>query len=225
MRLFQLEQYLAKLEANRDSDLRFCQLLEALMEGLFLKDENYPCHSIESRPKSLLSAREKIQRKGYENPDEEMVDLIGLRIIMYYDSHVDYVVGVLRRELTVVEEHTEDKRSAGGGKPDGYRSYHVVARLNGTRATLPEWGDFPNRLFEIQVRSILAHAWAAIDHSMEYKRAGKISPASKALLRTIASNLREADERFNELRDLEDMNRSAGALNPVSERYWWETER
>lgn len=222
MRLFQLEQFLAKLESNRERDVRFCQLLEALMEGLFLEDENYPCHSIESRPKSLSSVREKIQRKGYENPDEELVDLIGLRIIMYYDSHVDYVVGVLGRELSVVAEHTEDKRSAGVEKPDGYRSYHVVARLDDKRAALPEWRDFPNRLFEIQVRSILAHAWAAIDHSMEYKRAGKITPASKALLRTIATNLREADKQFNELRDLEDINRSAETLKPAAERYWWE---
>ncbi len=223
MRLFELESYISQVAGRRDLDTQFCSQLQALMEGLFLDDNSHPCHSIESRPKELMSVREKIQRKGYTHPDSQMTDLIGLRVIMYYDAHVDYVVEVLRREFNVDESHTVDKRSAGPGRPEGYRSFHVVAQLDSDRVKLTEWSQNADRYFEIQVRSILAHAWAAIDHSLEYKRAGGASEKGKEILALIASNLREADEQFNELRVVEDLTRVREGESSAPRVRWWDS--
>lgn len=66
------------------------QMLPALdafrlqLEGLvrvLLAAEGRPVHHIESRCKSAEGFREKITRKGYDAPLQQMTDMVGLRII------------------------------------------------------------------------------------------------------------------------------------------------
>ena len=51
----------------------------------------------------------------------------------------------------------------------GYTSVHLVVRTKGSLSTSPRYPDLRNKWFEIQVRSILEHAWAEIEHEVVYK--------------------------------------------------------
>ena len=51
----------------------------------------------------------------------------------------------------------------------GYASVHYIASLKGSRTSSPEYSRFQNIKFEVQIRSILQHTWAEIEHDLQYK--------------------------------------------------------
>jgi hypothetical protein len=81
----------------------------------------------------------------------------------------------------------------------GYRSVHLIARAKpGGFSTSSDF--LGSRWFEIQVRSILEHAWAEIEHEVVYK-SGIVQPGD--VLRRFASmagNLEILDNEFETLR-------------------------
>lgn len=150
---------------------------------------------IESRTKSVKSFGEKITSKGkYADPLEEITDLAGLRVIVYYPNDVRAVGTVIDRELEV--DWTNSNRSGHDDPPDrfGYRSDHYIVRLPHT----DEWQRFAGLRAEIQVRTVMQHAWAAVDHEIRYKAADLPRDLSRRLFR-LSALLELADEQFASL--------------------------
>ncbi|RKQ90432.1 ppGpp synthetase/RelA/SpoT-type nucleotidyltransferase [Solirubrobacter pauli] len=144
---------------------------------------------IESRTKTVRSFAEKITSKGkYADPLEEITDLAGLRVIVYYPDDVRAVGAVIDRELTV--DWTNSNRSGHDDPPDrfGYRSDHYIV-------SLPESERFAGLRAEIQVRTVMQHAWAAVDHEIRYKAADLPRDLSRRLFR-LSALLELADEQF-----------------------------
>lgn len=144
---------------------------------------------IESRTKSVRSFAEKITSKGkYADPLEEITDLAGLRVIVYYPDDVRAVGAVIDRELTVDWENSN--RSGHDDPPDrfGYRSDHYIV-------SLPASARFAGLRAEIQVRTVMQHAWAAVDHEIRYKAADLPRDLSRRLFR-LSALLELADEQF-----------------------------
>ena len=87
-------------------------------------------------------------------------------------------------------------------EPDqfGYRSTHYSVRLLPDRAHLPEWRDFAQLRAEIQIRTVLQHAWAAISHALQYKREFEVPSQFRRRLSRLAGMLELADEEFTGVR-------------------------
>jgi ppGpp synthetase/RelA/SpoT-type nucleotidyltranferase len=169
------EKYVAGLE-----DLtRAASLLEQLAQEI-LRPYNFDLHLVAARAKDPWSALKKIRKKGYGDPARQLTDQIGLRVIAYYESDVDPIASALRAEFEVNEKQSEDKRVALGLTTFGYRSVHLVARVGNAS----DWSPLKGKWFEVQVRSLLEHAWAEIEHELVYK-AGIVYP--EAVLRQFAA--------------------------------------
>lgn len=130
---------------------------------------NLDLHVISSRPKSFHSALQKIRRKDYGAPGRQLTDQIGVRVITYYQDDVDVVTKELERELRVDHRRSVDKRQELGIQQFGYRSVHLIARMHSKRFQQPCFKDLYGKVIEIQIRSILEHAWAEIEHEINYK--------------------------------------------------------
>ncbi len=52
--------------------------------GSLLKSNNIDCLTISGRTKDTKSIKEKIKRKSYSNPNEQLTDLSGIRIIVFF---------------------------------------------------------------------------------------------------------------------------------------------
>jgi ppGpp synthetase/RelA/SpoT-type nucleotidyltranferase len=155
---------------------------------------------VESRTKGPESFARKASRpeRVYRDPIREMDDLCGVRVIVRYRSEVDEVARVLDDEFNVVE--TEDKRAK--FRPDqlGYASIHKIVMFRTTDRVLGDFGKHGDVRAEIQVRTILEHAWAAISHELDYK-ASEIAPQELQRDLNLLSGLLElADQRFEGLR-------------------------
>lgn len=178
----------------------FCIRLKVLLKDLLSK-ASIKYHVVEERTKSLESFSEKLQRDGktYKDPLQEMTDLAGLRVIVYYEDDVDRVCRLLETEFKI-DSRSSDKKTLLEPDRFGYLSIHKIISLSDARAKLPEWSDFSGFLAEIQVRTVLQHAWAAISHALQYKNRKDIPYQFRRKLLRLSGLLELADEEFLDLR-------------------------
>jgi hypothetical protein len=102
--------------------------------------------------------------------------------------------------LKIDPANSIDKRQSLEADRFGYISVHYVVSLENTRAGLPEYAAFAELRGEIQVRTVLQHAWAAIDHKLRYKSKEEIPANVRRQLYRISALLETADEEFESLR-------------------------
>jgi len=180
----------------------FTQRLEDLVRQL-LQSHDIKCHLLESRTKTMDSFREKACRpgKGYVSPLEEITDLSGIRVILYYLDDVNRVADLIREEFNVDESRSEDTTRRLKANEFGYRSVHFVVQLSDERDSLAEWRRFAGLNAEFQVRTVLQHAWAAISHALEYKSEYAAPRQLRRRLFRLSGLLELADEEFMALRD------------------------
>ncbi|QXP70660.1 hypothetical protein H0I29_00695 [Polaribacter sp. R2A056_3_33] len=180
---------------------RFKTKVETLVQDL-LENENIQYHVIESRTKTLSSFKSKLETKGekYDNPLEEIIDLVGLRVILYYLEDVSKVRDLIEKEFKVIPEHSSDKIKNLKPNEFGYLSVHSVIKLDTKRAKLTEWKKYKNISAEIQIRTVLQHSWASISHILLYKKEADIPNVLKRKLNRLSGLLELADEQFQELK-------------------------
>ncbi len=155
----------------------------------------------ESRAKSPTSLLRKLELGGYEDALHEVKDLAGVRVITYYPDDAERLAAELKSQFAVDAEHSDDKLASLDVDTFGYRSIHLVVSLSEPRRSLPEWKAFTEICAEIQVRSVLQHAWAAISHKLDYKVTQQAPADLRRELFRLSAMLELADELFTRLRD------------------------
>ena len=156
---------------------------------------------VDGRGKSVESFSDKLRRKGakYKNPLVDITDLAGTRVITYTLTDIERVSEVIRAEFAVDESRSVTKPEVPDPDRFGYLSTHFVASLGSSRNALPEWASFDSKLFEIQVRTVVQHAWAAIDHKLNYKSRIEIPHDVQRRLFRVSALLEVADEQLDEV--------------------------
>lgn len=124
---------------------------------------------VQSRAKGVASFAEKIQRKRYGDPLNEMSDLCGVRVIAHTLADVDIVCRYLEQHFDVLPDESDDKREGLKAVEFGYLSRHYEVRFKPgvfLEDIVPE--DLVARRLkaEVQVRTILQHAWADIEYEL-----------------------------------------------------------
>ena len=123
------------------------------------------------RVKSDASMREKCRRKDLpETPESALVeihDAIGLRVVCRFVDDVYAIVERLRAEPGL--EIANEKDYIRHAKPNGYRSYHLILRVEEPWADVR--GKTPGHYYvEVQLRTIAQDMWAALEHQLKYKQ-------------------------------------------------------
>jgi ppGpp synthetase/RelA/SpoT-type nucleotidyltranferase len=174
--------------------------IDSLIQTL-LEIEGIQFHSVTSRIKSKASVRQKLQRPDKRRELNDLTDMFGARIITYFEDEVDVVAKLIEREFIVDRDNSVDKRSLLDPDRFGYLSLHYVLQLNPERSTLPENRAYKDIKFELQIRSILQHAWAEIEHDTGYKSASGVPDAVRRRLSRLAGLLELADDEFLGIRE------------------------
>jgi len=164
-------------------------------EILDAKEINY--HSITSRAKTIDSYRKKTEK--YRNPRSEIFDMAGIRVVTYVDSDAKRVHEIIKETFALHPEHSIDKGEELGIDRMGYRSIHCVGTLGRERVKLPENRVFKDIFFEVQIRTILQHAWAEFEHDRNYKFRGVLPKETRRRLSTLAGSLEVIDREFDDI--------------------------
>jgi ppGpp synthetase/RelA/SpoT-type nucleotidyltranferase len=191
------EQILTDYSAARPALVTLGAQLEAQLQGL-VHAHALPAQFVTHRIKSFESLRRKVSR-----PDRsyrrlwDLTDLVGLRVAAYFEDTLEPLARLIEGHFAVDFNHSTDKQRFTEDGRFGYRSLHYVCAL-------PEGPD-PHFRFEIQLRTVLQHAWAEVEHDLGYQAANAVPERIKRRFARIASLLEIADQEFvaikSELRD------------------------
>lgn len=179
----------------------FARTLAALL-GTFLNEAGIRVHSITWRakaPDSLLRKLESAPGKYAELTD--VTDLAGVRVITYFPDEVDRIGTIVRREFDVDWGHSIDKRQQLDPDRFGYLSLHYVVAQSSSRTLLPEYRRFEGYRAGLQLRSVLQHTWAEIEHDLGYKTTRSIPRDLRRRFSCLAGLLELADNEFAAVRE------------------------
>jgi len=192
--------------------LRYSEVLERILKEACEKYEILGI--VMARTKTIPSFAEKIIRKSdkYGDPVHQLTDLCGVRIITNTQDEADTIRQFIRRNFRVDEENSLDVRSLLKAEEFGYRSVHFVVQLQ---------KDMPDALSiiedmekeeeyqgidllkfigglkaEIQIRTLLQHAWAMVSHDRFYKSEFDTPEHFRRELARVAALLEDADQAF-----------------------------
>ncbi|MEV8040054.1 hypothetical protein [Arthrobacter sp. NPDC080082] len=155
-------------------------------------------HQVTARAKSIASVRGKLRDKDYDNPESQMTDLLGVRVITTYEHGVAAAVDAIRDHFRIDEPNSIDKTSKLGADRFGYRGIHLVAKVRTGAIDAP--GLILGRTqVEIQVRSVVEHAWAEIEHELRYKSGVQFSDELNRRFNAIAGTLEIVDREFTSI--------------------------
>ncbi|WP_271617943.1 GTP pyrophosphokinase [Bradyrhizobium sp. CCBAU 51745] len=165
-------------------------------------------HSVQSRAKDPSSFGRKASTPleeapstpKYLEPLKQITDLAGVRIITHFLDTLGDVDQMLVAEFDVVEKSNKGIALIESDR-FGYQSIHYLVRIRGERAGLPEYRRFSGHIVEVQVRTILQHAWAEIEHDIQYKSLRAIPTIIRRRFVALAGMLEIADREFQAIDD------------------------
>lgn len=180
-----LEEYRDALPTLRQMQEKVTQMLHEALER-----NNIIVTAVETRIKTEESLAGKLVLKGSKYALlSDITDLLGARIITFYTDDVDRIAAMAEQMFDIDWENSVDKRKLHQLDSFGYNSLHYICRLPGY--------DFR---FELQLRTTLQHAWAAINHDTGYKSGVEIPREYMRQMSRLAGLLEMADDEFSRIR-------------------------
>lgn len=173
-----------------------------------LKRRHIQVHSIEARAKDPTSLGKKSAKPSKHDPNQpmyplplkEITDLAAIRIITFFPRTIEQIDSMLKEEFTVIEQADKGETLLEEER-FGYKSVHYLVNLSAARVALPEYERFRNTIVEVQVRTILQHAWAEIEHDIQYKSSASIPRDIRRRFMSLAGLLEIADREFQAIQD------------------------
>ena len=164
------------------------QVLDTLREAL--ERNGLVVAAIETRIKTEESLAGKLALKGGKYATlGDITDILGARIVTFYTDDVDRIASIAEQLFEIDWNNSVDKRRLHQLDSFGYNSLHYICRLPG----------FDLR-FELQLRTTLQHAWAAINHDTGYKSGIEIPREYMRRMNRLAGLLEMADDEFSRIR-------------------------
>lgn len=163
--------------------------------------------SVTGRTKSVASFAEKAGRVRdgepmYPEPLTDITDQLGVRVITYVQDDVETVAGLLADQVVVHDDRDMGQQTADEGRW-GYASRHLLVALDAARESQAAYAGLRGRVAQVQVRTVVQHAWAEFEHDIRYKGSVPAEHASEFDRRfTLAAGLLElADREFSSIRE------------------------
>ncbi len=150
-------------------------------------------------PERFIGKARKTLEDGalkYEHPFEQIQDLVGARIIVFYKQDVEAVSEVIDKYLRRIE--SKDLI------PDlvsqfGYVGRHFILAFpedviddEADRSKTPQF-------FELQVKTLFQHAWSEAEHDLAYKPSEPLSALQHRQIAFTAAQAWGADQIFEQL--------------------------
>ena len=160
---------------------------------------------VQARAKDVASFAEKIQRPGkhYTDPLKQVPDLCAARAIAHTLTDVEIVCRYIEEHFEVLPDESDNTLERLTAIEFGYLARHYEIRFK--PGVYPE-AVVPSDLIalrlksEIQVRTILQHAWADIAHKASYKNSFVLPRRWARELARLAAVLESADVAFDHLK-------------------------
>ncbi len=153
----------------------FAETVHFILKKAFLTAESLPRpQSIQYRAKEIESLRRRLAEEGKLSTQAlelDRRDLAGVRIIFYTNNDVNRFIqsSLIHDNFEVEPDSTKIYHPTPEKQGEQYRGIHYTVRLCADQIRLPEHSQFAGLRCEIQIQTILEHAWAETSHDILYK--------------------------------------------------------
>lgn len=153
----------------------FANVVRFILEQAIAADPSVPRpQSVQSRAKQVDSLRRRLEEaNNLHTPtlEADRRDLAGARLVFYTNNDVERFLAsrLVRDNFEIEEDSTKVHHPTPENEGARYRSIHYTVRLKDNRMQLPEYSKFSGLRCEIQVQTILNHAWSETSHDIIYK--------------------------------------------------------
>lgn len=150
-------------------------IAEILQSAIRTEPRDFRLQQITHRAKDPASLERKLTERGLlesNSIEQELKDLAGCRLIFYTNTDVDRFLNsrlifdnfVVDFDGSKIHHAVGTERSA----DELYFAIHYLVSLTEGRLSLPEYAKFRGMRCEVQLQTILNHAWAETSHDIVY---------------------------------------------------------
>lgn len=166
-----------------------------------LVNANFVVSSFESRIKTEASLAGKLALKGAKYGSlSDITDILGARVITFYIEDVDKIASIIEGVFEIDWANSVDKRKMHNLNSFGYNSLHYICRIP-EKLFYDESMPMLNEIkFEVQMRTVLQHMWASMEHDIGYKSEIEIPREYIRNINRLAGMMELADDEFSRIR-------------------------
>ena len=154
----------------------FAETVVAILRAAIeVEARDFRVQQIQARAKDAKSLRRKLTERGLTESnaiEDELKDLAGCRLIFYTNTDVDrFLNSRLILENFVIDFDGSRIHHATGKERVSDQLYfgiHYLVSLKKDRLALPEYAQFRGMRCEVQLQTILNHAWSETSHDILY---------------------------------------------------------
>lgn len=187
--------------------------------GLFLRIPVTPRIKTDS---SLL--QKAFIRKTYSNPYDDVEDKVGVRFVVLLSEDVRFIGNAIEKAEFWTVDKSRDGEAEREANPSTfeYQSLHYVVRSKSGLAfegfSIPE-----NTPCEIQIRTLLQHAYSELTHDTLYKPSVTATPSMKRAAAKSMALIEATDDYFSQVVDL--IRETGKDYQEVEETIFWSFEK
>jgi ppGpp synthetase/RelA/SpoT-type nucleotidyltranferase len=157
------------------------------------------------KPKNLRGKLVKRdQRRHYQSfrdIKDDIVDLAGVRVALYLPKDRDVVSGIIEELFAPVRAPKKFPENRGEGDGVGYVATHYLVQLRPESLHKKEL-RYADTNVEIQVASVLMHAWSEVTHDLTYKpQSGPLTEDELRLVNDLNDVVQSGEAILNELQE------------------------
>jgi len=154
----------------------FAAVIADLLTKIIKAEKSYRLQGVAYRAKDIPSLTDRLEEKDQLDVlDIAAVrkDLAGCRVIFYTDRDVTEFLnsGLLHANFDIETDRVKVHHPSPDEEETAklFQSHNYVVRLKPNRTELPEYQRFEDLSCEVQIQTILMHAWAEMEHDILYK--------------------------------------------------------
>jgi ppGpp synthetase/RelA/SpoT-type nucleotidyltranferase len=191
------------IEKYKENYKHFLQPIAQNLENYFIEifAENSRIERISARSKSVESFSKKASKLvndelKYKYPLLDIQDQIGVRIICFYLSDINVIEEVVKKYFKPIEEQYKKPKDE---NEFGYEGMHYILFIPDTIRNPRTSKENCPEFFELQIKTLYQHAWAAANHDLGYKTEQDLTKEQRRRIAFTAAQSWGADYIFDEL--------------------------
>jgi ppGpp synthetase/RelA/SpoT-type nucleotidyltranferase len=155
---------------------RYASLVDSIRQILSaaVKAESMSPHAITGRAKDPDSLAKKLAERSIDPAsalEEQIKDLAGARVVFLTNAQVQRFLGsgIIHENFDVISVNVHHRVPGTENETRLFSSTNYFVQLKEARLSLPEYAPFAGMKAEIQIQTLLNHAWAEMNHDAFYK--------------------------------------------------------
>lgn len=163
---------------------------------------------VTSRAKKPNRLRGKLQKRdqnrhyqSFRDIKDDIVDLAGVRVALYLPKDREAVSGIIEELFAPVRAPKRFPENRGEGDGVGYVATHYLVQLRPENLHKKEL-RYADTNVEIQVASVLMHAWSEVTHDLTYKpQSGPLTEDELRMVNDLNDVVQSGEAILNELQE------------------------